>query len=44
MLKASSWSKNMHPPKKQKHKCECDIVATSAKQPTICMTCDGQIG
>ena len=33
----------MHPPEKSRVKCECEIVATSAKRPDICMTCDGKV-
>ena len=32
----------MHPPQKPKHKCICEIVATSAAKPTECMTCGGE--
>lgn len=32
----------MHPPEKPREKCHCDVVATSAKDPTTCMTCGGE--
>lgn len=33
----------MHPPKKARQDCICEIVATSAKHPDICMVCDGKV-
>jgi len=31
----------MHAPSKPKPKCDCEVVATSGKDPTTCMTCGG---
>ena len=39
--KISLGKTNMRPPEKLRKKCLCDIVATSAKHPNVCMTCDG---
>lgn len=33
----------MHPPEKARQKCICEIVATSAAKPNICMVCDGKV-
>lgn len=32
----------MHPPKPPRHKCKCDVVATSAAKPDECMSCGGE--
>lgn len=33
----------MHPPEKHRERCQCDIAASSAAKPDICMECDGKI-